>query len=202
MLQVRAAGIRPGSSALGPPASGSALALESLGDSTPGSVASASSLAAESPGDSSSTAGSSDPFPEPRPDPPLDRESPGDSEASGDSEGDDGEPVGLACAEVDPPGLLPPLAEGLDDGDPPPPDGVAVGDEPVEDELGDEVGDDELGDEVGDEVGLGVDDGVGVAATGGATPGDTAPLFSRSCCHDRPTEPPAGTVRPPMPYDE
>ncbi len=100
--------------------------------------------------------------------------------------------------------VLPPLPPpapgvGLDDCDPPF-DGVAVGDEPVEDELGDDVGDDELGDEVGDGVGDGV--GVAVGITGGATPGGTAPLFSRPCCHDRPTEPPAGTVRPPMPYDE
>jgi hypothetical protein len=76
---------------------------------------------------------------------------------------------------------------------------VAVGEEPVGEELGD-VGDDgdEVGDEGADAVGEGVDDGA-AAATGGATPGGTAPLFSRSCCHERPTEPPAGTVRPPMP---
>ena len=72
--------------------------------------------------------------------------------------------------------------------EPPPPDGVAVGDGLL-------VGD---GLDVGDSLGEGVD----VGASGGATPGGTAPLFSRSCCHDQPTDPPAGTVRPPTPDDE
>ena len=148
--------------------------------------------------------GSSDPFPEPSPDPPLACESPGDSEARGDSEGVDGEPDGLASGdECRSSRCCPPPApgDGLDDCDPPPLDGVAVGDEPVGDELGDDVGDDEAsGDEVGDDVGEGV--ATERAATGGATPGGTAPLFSRSCCHDKPTEPPAGTVRPPTPEEE
>src|SRR5215218_7030211 len=95
MLQVTAAGIRAGSSVLGSPASGAALAVESLGDSLSESVASASSLASESPGDSSSRVPSSDPFSEPF----LACESPGDSEASGDSEGLDGVPDGEACGE-------------------------------------------------------------------------------------------------------
>jgi hypothetical protein len=74
------------------------------------------------------------------------------------------------------------VGDGL--AEPPPLDGVAVGD----------------GVAVADGVSLGV--GVDVGATGGATPGGTAPLFSRSCCHDQPTDPPAGTVRPPTPEDE
>lgn len=113
-----------------------------------------------------------------------------------------GVPEGLGVGDVaeplEPPEPPPPApGVGVADCDPPPLDGVAVGDEPDGDEPGDDVGDDEVGDEVGD----GVDDGV-AAATGGATPGGTAPLFSRSCCQDHPTEPPAGTVRLPAPEDE
>jgi hypothetical protein len=207
MLQVTAAGIRAGSPALGSPASDAALAVESPGDSTSGSVASGSSLALESPGDSSSSVPSSDPLS----DPPLARESPGDSEASGDPEGLDGVPDGEACGEDPdppdepeplPPEVPPPAPEGLDDGlvdepeppeppEPPlPPDGEAVGEDG--DELGEELGDD-VGDGVGEAVGL--DERV----TGGATDGGTLPPAGRSCCHDQPTEPPAGTVRLPAP---
>jgi hypothetical protein len=188
MLQVTAAGIRAGSSALGSTASAAGLAVESPGDSTSESVSSASSLARESPGDLSSTEPSSDPFFEPS----LARESPGDSLASGDAEGLDGVPEGVDCGDEPepPPEAGDGLADGLDDCDPPPPDGVAVGDD------GEEVGD-----ELGDDVGVGVAVGV-LDCTGGATPGGTAPLEARSCCQDQPTEPPAGTVSEPEAYDE
>ncbi|SEB28619.1 hypothetical protein SAMN04489844_0066 [Nocardioides exalbidus] len=145
--------------------------------------------------------------------PSLGCESPGDSLASGDcdaladgdpeddSEGNsdaDGEPDGVADGEAegevvdpDPPPLppLPPL--------PPPGVGVAVGElEPPPPEPPVGVAD-------GDEVGVGVDVGLGEAGfTGGATPGGTAEPDGRSCCQDQPTEPPAGTVRPPTPDDE
>ena len=46
---------------------------------------------------------------------------------------------------------------------------------------------------------MGVDVGVDVFVTGGATPGGTLRPAARSCCHDQPTEPPAGTVSEPTP---
>ncbi len=202
MLQVTAAGIRAGSSALGSPASGAALAVESPGDSLPESVASASSLAVESPGDSSSSAPSSDPFVELS----LACESPGDSEADGDSAGLDGDPDGDASGdEPAPPAPDPPLP------DVPPPDPEGLGDgvddepEPPEPPLpadGEDVGEDdgdELGDELGDSDGVGVAVGVAERSTGGSTDGGTLPPDGRSCCHDQPTEPPAGMVRLPAP---
>ena len=82
------------------------------------------------------------------------------------------------------------VGDGVDE---PPEDGVAVGDE---------VGglDGAVGE--GDEVGLVLDVGAGAVTTGGATLGGTLVPAVRSCCHDQPTEPPAGTVRAPTPYDE
>ena len=155
MLQVTAAGIRAGSSADGWPAVG----VESAGDSTSDSVVSASSLARESPGDSSSSVPSSDFFFEPS----LDGESPGDSEASGDSDGVAGDLDGDACGDDEPDDPDPPLpdepppalpppdpGDGLDDCEPPPLDGVAVGDE-----LGEAEGDDD-GDDDGEDVGVAV----------------------------------------------
>ena len=56
------------------------------------------------------------------------------------------------------------------------------------------------GEEVGD--GVGEDVGVDELSTGGATDGGTLPPAGRSCCHDQPTDPPAGTVREPTPEDE
>lgn len=218
MLQLTAAGIRAGSSALGSPASGAALALESLGDSTSEPVPPRPSLGSESPGDSSSEVPSSDPFFEPR----LACESPGDSEAEGDPEGLAGELDGDACGEESeppdepaplPPGAPPPEPVGVGDGldeepdppdplppeppDPPPP-------EPPLPPDGEDVGDGD-GDEPGAE--LAGSDGVGVAVgvawcTGGETLGETAPVAPRSCCQDQPTEPPAGTVSEPAEYDE
>jgi hypothetical protein len=135
----------------------------------------------------------------------LVRESLGDSEASGDSEAV-GVPDGEAEGEVVEPFVPPPEPP-----EPPePPDGVAEGDEGDEGavEDGDELGD-ELGDEEGDELdGLGLGDGLGVGVgvaerdTGGAMAGGTPDPAARSCCHDQPTEPPAGTVSEPTPADE
>jgi hypothetical protein len=203
MLQVRAAGIRPGSSTVGWLAPGAALALGLPGDSLSVSAGSAPSFAVESCADASSESVPEpfpEPFAEPLPDPPLACESPGDSEARGDSDGVDGEPDGVACGEEVPSDpvlpVLPPLGpwDGLDDCDPPPLDGAVVGD--AVGEVLDDGGADEVGDDVGDEVG---DDGAG--ATGGATPGGALEP-ARSCCQDHPTEPPAGTVRPPTPEEE
>ena len=175
MLQVTHAGTRDGASAVAGPASAAPLALESLGDSEAESAESTSSLDVESLGDSSSRVGSSGP--------PFDRESLGDSEASGDSDGSVGDAEAVADGEAEePPGLpvlpAPPLVPPPEPGlglavgelpdDPPPLDGVAVGEG-----LGDGLGDDE-DEEVGDDVGVAV--GVEDLLTGGATPGGTAPL--------------------------
>ncbi len=83
------------------------------------------------------------------------------------------------------------VGEGVDD---PLDDGPGVG----EGDVGE--GDGEEGD--GEEVGVGLDVGVGVLVTGGATPGGTLFPAVRSCCQDQPTEPPAGTVSEPTPYEE
>lgn len=99
-------------------------------------------------------------------------------------------PEGAACG--DEPG----------EGDSPdPPDGLDVGlvdGDGLDDADGEAVGDG-LDEAVGEAVGEGLDDADVV--TGGATPGGTLEP-ARSCCHDHPTEPPAGTVSPPTPYDE
>ncbi len=56
---------------------------------------------------------------------------------------------------------------------------------------------------LGEEVGSGDGLDVGVrSCTGAATPGGTTPLDPRSCCHDQPTDPPAGTTSPPTPEVE
>jgi hypothetical protein len=203
MPHVTTAGTRAGSSGVGGPASGAALGVESLGDSTVVSEGSASLLDVESLGDSPSRAEPFDRFSAPL----FDRESLGDSAPSGDSEGALGDPEGLACGDedgVDPPVLPldppPVVGDGLEVGegpdepeppdDPEPPDGLAVG----EGEDGLDVG---VGDWVGDGDGL-----VDVRVTGGATAGGTLPPAGRSCCQDHPTEPPAGTVSDPTPEDE
>ncbi len=206
MPQVTAAGTRAGWSAVGAPASAGVLAPESLGDSEGESAPPGASLARESPGDSASRDGASDA--------PVDRESLGDSEATGDSERSLGVPEGVACGDADepeppeapalpalPPEPFPELGDGLLDWepppdppvDPPPLDGVAVG----EDDVGDAVGE---GEAVGDGLGLGV--AVAVRETGGATLGGTPAPDGRSCCHDHPTDPPAGTVSAPTPEEE
>ena len=130
-----------------------------------------------------------------------------------------GVPEGLVVGDdvepPDPPELPEPLPElpdapelgdGLVDDEPPvppdppvdplPSDGVAVGEE-VE---GVGVGLDDVGEEDGEE-GEGLE-GVDVAVTGGKTPGGTLEPAARSCCHDQPTDPPAGTVNEPTPEDE
>ena len=147
-------------------------------------------------------------------------ESLGDSRSRGDALGLSADLEGEACGEDDPvapPPAFPPgegLEDGLEDGldvppaeppDVPPVDPPDVPPEEPPDVPPEEppdvppdvppVGEDE-GDGVGD--GLGDDDWV----TGGATPGGTAEPAARSCCHDHPTEPPAGTVSVPTPEDE
>src|SRR6478609_511964 len=215
--QVRAAGTRAGLSACGSVASEDAVDAESMGDSASEPDGSAPALVAESLGDSPPPEPCADPAPEPLPDPLSDPlspfvpapsgpalrgESPGDSLASGDGEGVpdaegdedvDGLDVldGLGDGELPPPLPLPfppPFPPPL----PPPP--------PVEPLVGPEVGEG-VGLELdgSDVVGL----AVGVAGlTGGGTAGGTPPPAGRSCCHAQPTEPPAGTIRPPTPEDE
>jgi hypothetical protein len=126
--------------------------------------------------------------------------------AEGVAEGDvDGE-----ADAVEPPAPEPePAPDPPDPPDPPepPPEPVVglVGEglaEPLPPLVGVAVGDgvDEVvGDALGEAVGVG--DGV-EAATGGATLGGTLVPAVRSCCHDQPTDPPAGTVREPTPEDE
>ncbi len=212
MLQVTAAGIRAGSSALGRPAVAPALAAGSLGDAPSDSVVSVPSVAVESPGDSSSSVPVSVFFSESPREPVVARESPGDSEARGDSDGRAGDAEGVACGDDDEPPepveppvppplpLPPPPAPGVGvaDCDPPPLEGGEVGDA-LGDADGDDAGD---GDELGDVLGVGVAVGVVERKTGGATSGGTLEPAARSCCHDQPTEPPAGTVKLPAPYDE
>ena len=65
------------------------------------------------------------------------------------------------------------------------------------DELDGEADGDEVGEELGEAVGVEVGDGDGLdgaVVTGGATAGGTLVPAVRSCCHDHPTDPPAGTV--------
>lgn len=163
--------------------------------------ASVTLLGVESSKDSGASEGSSDGLPAGS----LLRESPGDSGASGDSE-----------ALGDPEGLL--EDDGLGEAVPPaPPDGLAVGlgfgvgvGVGVEDAdglegLDAEADGDEVGEGLGEAVGDGVCEGDGLdeaAATGGATLGGTLAPDARSCCQDQPTEPPAGTVSEPTPYEE
>jgi hypothetical protein len=163
---------------VGEPLSEASIALESPGDSEAEADGSEPSLDVESLGDSSSRDGSFEWSPEP----PLDLESPGDSEARGDSDGSVGDPGDVACGDEDEPPGLPVLPD-------PPPD---VGDGLVG------VG---LDDPPFDGVAVGEEDGLVVAerVTGGATPGGALSPAARSCCHDHPTDPPAGTVRPPTP---
>ena len=173
-----------------------ALAPESLGDSTPES---GSALADESLGDSGVLERSSESCAAAF----LRRESLSDSGASGvpDALGEpDGAASGDALGEVD--ALAPPdgFEVGLEDGD-----GLEVPDEePDVDVVGADVGlglDDDEGDDVGEDVGEEVGDGLGEAedVTGAATPGGTLAPAARSCCHDQPTDPPAGTVSEPTP---
>lgn len=137
--------------------------------------------------------------------------------ASGDSEGDedvadglddgldDGLADGLDPEPPDPPAALVGDADGLLGCEPPPalepPPVPAPAAEPPPEPvpgLGEEDGDDVCeGDDVGE--GEGVDVGVEVFITGGATAGGTLEPAGRSCCHDQPTDPPAGTVSDPTP---
>jgi hypothetical protein len=125
----------------------------------------------------------------------LSVESPGDSGATGGSDalGEPEEPEGLPDGD-DPGVAVPPV----------PPDGLDVGleegdglDEPDGDAVGEGL-DEAVGDEVGE--GDGLDDAAVVM--GGATAGGTVAPDARSCCQDQPTDPPAGTVSEPTPYDE
>ena len=172
-------------------------------------------LDGESLGDSTSLSRLSDAFF----DPALVLESLGDSVPSGDSEGVLGDPEAVDCGDgdevcddppepplpVEPPPLV---GDGLDVGDGPDEPGPVDEPDPPEDpdppdpdppEPDPLVGDD-VGEDVGEDV---LGDWVGVAVwTGGATPGGTLAPAARSCCHDQPTDPPAGTVSEPTPDDE
>lgn len=130
-----------------------------------------------------------------------------DADGDDEDEGVDGLDDGLEVwLDPEPPEPLPPEgddgllgSEPLPDPLPDPPDPLPDPPDPVPPELGEAVG------EVvcdGDEVAVGVGVGVGVAVvfvTGGATLGGTLVEVVRSCCHDHPTEPPAGTVSEPTP---
>lgn len=170
--------------------------LEPLGESTPGPA----SALAEPLGDRVSE-GALDSFESAF----FRRESLRGSGASGvlDALGEpEGDASGEALGDADP--LDPPdgFEVGLDDGDglEVPDDGPEVDpdEEPDGELVGDDVGDgpdDDVGEEVGDGDGLGEEE----AVTGAATPGGTLAPAARSCCHDQPTDPPAGTVSEPTP---
>jgi hypothetical protein len=226
--QVSAAGTRAGLSACGSAASEDALGTESVWDSAAEPEGSPPALEGESLGDSPFVEPLSAPFlpvPSPAPaGPALRRESPGDSPATGDPDG-----LPDAEAETDAEGDDAGEAEdGLDDGlGPEPPEPLPVPPEGDEGLLGEEPPVDPpeplplpdplpdplppgLGEAVGEVVCDGVDVGVGegddvgveVFIRGGATAGGTLAPAARSCCHDQPTDPPAGTVSEPTPYDE